>query len=189
MQVDEIAEPGLLGRDLLPVGVRALDQAFGREAPGAILIDPERQAQMVLVMDERGERDRELARAHVGLEILAGQEDAHELARSDPRHGRMVARIGVGDELLREDGIEDDLRLLREHEVVFVEDEGEKSAEMIGVEPRPERREVHAYAGFHAPSPASAYAASARRESWPSSALAPSRRDSGVGQSRMTTSV
>src|ERR1700682_2398474 len=105
---------------------------------------------MVLVIDERGERHSKFAAAHVGLEIFAGEEDAQIIAGSDPGYGRVMARIGVRAKLRRKNRVEHDFRFRRQNEIIFVEDEGEKSLEGVGRKSRPEKCKGDADALFHA---------------------------------------
>ena len=93
---------------------------------------------MIGMIDERRERHGEFAALHVGLEILAGHEDPQIIPRRDARHGRVMARIGIGAELRREHRIENHFGILRRDEIIFVEDEREEGAEMIRRETRPE---------------------------------------------------
>src|SRR5260221_11231908 len=98
---------------------------------------------MVGVIDKRRERHGEFAAIHIGLEILAGEEDPQIVPSRDARDRRVMAGIGIGTELRREHGIEHDFRILRQDEIVFVVDEGEESGEIINRETGPEKEEAN----------------------------------------------
>jgi hypothetical protein len=150
VQIDEVAERGLLRRYSVPIICRILEEAFGSETPAAVFVNPQGQPQMIGMIDQGRERHREFAALHVGLEILAGEEDAQIIARADAGDGRVMARIGVGPELRREHRVDDDFGIGRRHEIVFLVHERKEGAEVLRYEARPEISERDADLRFHA---------------------------------------